>query len=166
MANSINKRVLGIDPGFAIVGYGAIDCQYSSGSHIPTVVVGDYGVITTSPDMPYGDRLKIIYDDIRTLLKMIQPAEVVMEKFFFNKMANTIQVAQARGVLMLAIIEYGITPLEVGPNDVKMSLTGYGKAKKPEIQEAVTRELKLLEIPRPDDAADALAIAVTGAYVV
>jgi crossover junction endodeoxyribonuclease RuvC len=120
-----------------------------------------YGIIETAAKTPFGDRLCTIYDDLHAVIKEIQPDLVAVEKLFFYRMSHTITIAQARGVLMLVLGQSGLPYVEFTPPEVKKALTGYGNAQKIEVQEAVARELALDFIPRPDDAADALAIALT-----
>ncbi len=149
-------RILGLDPGFATLGYGCLEI-HPNGSLHPL----DYGVITTSAQDPAPKRLQTLHQDLTQLLATLQPHHVAVEKLFFYKMGNTIQVAQARGVILLALAQANLTPQEYAPPQIKLSLTGYGKADKQAIQQAITQELNLDRIPRPDDAADALAIALT-----
>jgi crossover junction endodeoxyribonuclease RuvC len=108
-----------------------------------------------------GDRLCTIHDDLHTLLNQWQPDLVAIEKLFFYRMGNTIAVAQARGVLMLVLAQHKVPFVEFTPAQIKQALTGYGGADKQEVQQAVARELNLDTIPRPDDAADGLAVALT-----
>jgi crossover junction endodeoxyribonuclease RuvC len=108
-----------------------------------------------------GDRLKMIYTDMHTILKEWQPQIVGMEKLFFYRMGNLISVAQARGVILLTLAEHGIEPQEFSPPQIKKTLTGYGNADKRAVHGAVVRELKLTEPVKPDDASDALAIALS-----
>lgn len=152
-------RILGIDPGLARVGFGTIAIH---NTQPPTMV--DFGIIETQPKIPIGDRLVTIYEDLQTLLAEVQPDLIALEKLFFYRMGNTIAVAQARGVILLAIAQSQIPYVEFTPAQVKQFLTGYGNAKKIEVQEAVARELNLTAIPRPDDAADGLALALTAAH--
>ncbi len=150
-------RLLGIDPGTATVGYGVIDVD---GDYRSTMVA--FGVIKTPPKMPMAERLRIIYDDARELLALYKPGIVVIEKLFaFRNVTTVITVAQARGVLTLAAHQAGCTIAEYTPMQVKQTITGYGRAQKIEIQEMVRDMLELNAIPRPDDAADALAFALT-----
>ena len=153
-------RILGIDPGLATLGFGVIDTP-TQGAESGVAVV-DFGVISTPAKTPVGDRLCIIYDDLHSLIDQFQPDQVVIEKFFFYRMGNTILVAQARGVVMLVLAQYELPLTEFTPAQVKQALTGYGNADKADVQDAVARELNLDKIPRPDDAADALALALTG----
>lgn len=148
---------LGIDPGTAIVGYGLVR-ELQDGTLQPV----DYGVITTPAGMPMWERLEIIYDELSALLKKHQPDRVGVEEMFFAKNVTTaITVAQARGVIMLALRQARIPIAEYKPNAVKQSITGYGAAEKKQMQEMVRLMLGLEKIPKPDDAADALAIAIT-----
>ncbi|MEO8608987.1 MAG: crossover junction endodeoxyribonuclease RuvC [Chloroflexota bacterium] len=148
---------LGIDPGTATVGYGVVE-ELDDG----TLVAIDYGVITTKPTMAMWDRLAIIYDGIATLAEKHKPDRAGVEELFFAKNVTTaITVAQGRGVILLALAKAGVTVAEYKPNNVKQSISGYGGAKKPQMQEMVRILLGLETIPKPDDAADALAIAIT-----
>lgn len=149
-------RILGIDPGYAIVGYGVLD--YSHGSF--TAV--DVGAITTGADMPFHKRLKVIYDDMAEIIRTFQPDEMGIEKLFFNSNEKTaIDVAQARGVTLLPAIQNDIPIFEYTPLQVKSSIVGYGRAEKNQVQEMVRNMLRLKKIIKPDDAADAVAIAIT-----
>jgi crossover junction endodeoxyribonuclease RuvC len=161
----MEKRILGLDPGLATVGFGLIACQQSQ-SPIPQTSVNmvDFGVIQTSSKMEMGQRLCTLFDDLHTVVQEFQPDLVAVEKFFFYRMANTILVAQARGVLLLVLAQHKLPYVEFTPAQIKQALTGYGNADKSEVQDAVARELDLDEIPRPDDAADALAVALTASF--
>jgi len=153
-------RILGLDPGLATLGFGVIDIsQQQPQAH-------DYGVIQTLAQQPIADRLKTIYDDLHELIAAVQPDQVAIEKLFFYRMGNTIAVAQARGVMLLVLAQAGLTYVEFTPAQIKQALTGYGNAKKNDVQTAVTRELNLVAIPRPDDAADALAVALAAWFQV
>ena len=148
---------LGIDPGTATVGYGVVE-ELNDG----TLQAIDYGVIITKPNMPMWDRLAIIYDGIAALAEKHKPDRAGVEELFFAKNVTTaITVAQGRGVIMLALAKAGLTIAEYKPNNIKQSISGYGGAKKPQMQEMVRILLGLETIPKPDDAADALAIAIT-----
>lgn len=152
-------RILGIDPGYAIVGYGILD--YSQ-NHFG--VVG-FGAITTGADMSFTKRLEVIYNDMCEILDLYKPDEVGIEKLFFNTNQKTgIDVAQARGVTLLPAIQRGIPIYEYTPLQVKSSIVGYGRAEKRQVQEMTRSILKLKEIPKPDDTADAVAIAITHGY--
>lgn len=159
----IEIKILGLDPGIAILGFGTIICQTSDGVNgdLNLVKLDDFGVIETKATTSFSDRLCIIYDDLHTLIDEIKPDLVAIEKLFFYRMSHTITVAQARGVLMLVLGQARLPYVEFAPPKIKQALTGYGKASKIEVQEAVARELSLDFLPRPDDAADALAIALT-----
>ncbi len=148
---------LGIDPGTATVGFGVVE-ELNDG----TLQAIHYGVITTTPNLPMPERLKIIYDGVAALAEKFQPDRAGVEELFFAKNVTTaITVAQGRGVILLALAKAGVTIAEYKPNNVKQSISGYGAAKKPQMQEMVRILLGLDSIPRPDDAADALAIAIT-----
>ena len=155
-------RILGLDPGLAIVGYGIVDVDPLHPNQAPELV--DFGVIQTPAKTPVGDRLQTIYSDLQELLSTTQPDRVAIEKFFFYRMSNTILVAQARGVILLALNQQHLVPQEFTPAQVKQALTGYGNAEKHEVQAAIAREFELTTTPKPDDAADALALALTLHY--
>ncbi len=149
-------RILGIDPGTATIGYGAIEKIGAK-----TVCI-DVGFIATPKSDMDAKRLKTIYQETKRLLKKIKPEVVVLEKIYFSKNIKTaISVAQARGVIMLAAEEQGVKIVECSPQDVKMAVTGYGKADKKQIQHMVKVLLNLKTVPKPDDAADALAAALS-----
>lgn len=150
-------RLLGIDPGTAIVGYGVVDVDPDYRCRMVAC-----GVIRTSSEQPMPERLCTIYDDLRELLSLYQPSTVVVEKLFaFRNVTTVISVAQARGVILLAAQAAGCRIAEYTPMEVKLTITGYGRAQKPEVQEMVRDLLDLAVIPKPDDAADALAFALT-----
>ena len=156
------KRILGLDPGLAILGFGAIECDSiineEPGAKISIL---DFGIIQTPAHTETGARLCTIYEDLHSLLDQWLPDLVAIEKLFFYRMGNTIMVAQARGVVMLVLAQYKLPFVEFTPAQIKQALTGYGNADKYEVQAAVARELNLEKIPKPDDAADALAVALT-----
>jgi len=154
-------RILGLDPGLAILGFGIIEAADAQATTMAGTAVIDFGVIETPAKTPVGDRLCTIYDDLHSLMEQARPDLVVIEKFFFYRMGNTILVAQARGVVMLVLAQHQLPYREYTPAQVKQALTGYGNADKADVQQAVARELNLDRIPRPDDAADALALALT-----
>lgn len=165
-------RILGIDPGLAILGFGSIVCQRGSSSvgsllnKTSVVPTGrprlmDAGIIETSSSLSPSERLVVIFEDLNQLLKELEPELVVVEKLFFYRMSTTIPVAQARGVVLLVLAQFKIPLVEYTPNQVKLALTGSGKADKKVVQEAVARELGLEKIAGPDDASDALALALT-----
>jgi crossover junction endodeoxyribonuclease RuvC len=149
--------VLGIDPGTATTGYGLVrDREDGSLEEIT------HGTILTPPDMPAHQRLSLLYHKLNDLLLLHRPDGVAVEKLFFQTNVKTaIAVGQARGVVLLAISEAGLELGEYTPNEVKQAVAGYGSAGKKQIQEMVRVLLCLDEIPKPDDAADALAIAIT-----
>lgn len=150
--------VLGIDPGYDRCGFGLI-----AGSGMDWQAV-THGVISTDSGLPFEMRLKELSEDLRGLLDEFKPGLVVIEELFFAKSTtNALKVAEARGVIRLLAAEKGAEIVEVKPNEVKLAITGYGKAEKREVQEMVTKTLNLKAIPKPDDAADALAVALTGA---
>ncbi|MBT3412600.1 MAG: crossover junction endodeoxyribonuclease RuvC [Candidatus Jacksonbacteria bacterium] len=151
---------LGIDPGYAIVGYGVIKKEKS------TFKAKEYGTIQTSPDIPIEERLLLIYNDCKKLLKEINPDVVAIEQLFFYKNVTTaMNVSQARGIVVLAAHQAKKPIVEATPLQIKQALTGYGKADKQQMQRMVQTLLKLKEIPKPDDAADALAVALYAAQV-
>lgn len=148
-------RILGIDPGYAIVGYGVVDYD---GLHFK--VVG-YGAITTPANTPFANRLAAIYTDMKTVIEKYSPQDMSIEKLYFNTNTTTaIEVAEARGVILLAAKEHGLSISEYTPLQVKSSITGYGKAEKHQVMEMVKSFLNLSAVPKPDDTADALALAV------
>lgn len=148
---------LGIDPGTAIVGYGLVR-EHNDGS----LEAIHYGVIRTPAKTPVPERLQTIHDALNTLIETYQPDRAGVEELFFSRNVTTaITVAQARGVILLTLQNAGLTIAEYKPNAVKQSVSGYGGAGKPQIQEMVRLLLGLEKIPRPDDAADALAVAIT-----
>ncbi|MGB3404860.1 MAG: crossover junction endodeoxyribonuclease RuvC [Microcoleaceae cyanobacterium] len=161
----MEKRIIGFDPGLATLGFGIVQCQTSiQHQAAESVSLIDFGVIKTPAKHDIGQRLCTIYQDLHDLIDQFQPDLAVAEKLFFYKMANTISVAQARGILILVLAQFNIPVFEFTPAHIKKSLTGYGKADKRDVQEAVMRELNLEYIPKPDDAADALAVALTAWY--
>ncbi len=161
----MQKRILGLDPGLGRLGFGAILCQENQANqaspNLTQVSPLDFGIIQTPSSQEMGDRLCTIYEDLHTLIKQIQPHLVAAEKLFFYRMGNTILVAQARGVILLVLAQNKLPLVEYTPAQIKQALTGYGNAEKHQVQAAVARELNLPEIPRPDDAADGLAVALT-----
>lgn len=152
-------RILGIDPGIAIVGFGLID---KNGSKLTPV---QYGCIQTEAHTDPGERLKKVYDAMRELIAKYKPDAVAFEKLFFNRNVTTaFAVSQARGVLMLAAVQEGLPLGEYTPLQVKQAIVGYGKAEKRQVQEMTRMFLNLPSIPKPDDVADALAVAVCHAH--
>lgn len=148
-------RILGIDPGYATVGFGVVDYQ---GMDFKTV---EFGVITTEAHTEFSGRLVSIYDDMDFLLSRHRPQVLSVEKLYFNTNKTTgIMVAEARGVILLACAKHGVPVYEYTPLQVKSAVVGYGKAEKRQVMDMTRRILHLTEIPRPDDAADALALAI------
>jgi crossover junction endodeoxyribonuclease RuvC len=148
---------LGIDPGTATVGYGLVR-ELSDGA----LQAVDYGVITTPPTMPMWERLDHIYDSVARLIEQHRPDRAAVEDLFFGKNITTaITVAQGRGVILLALTKGRLPIRTYKPSEIKQAISGYGNAKKPQMQEMVRMLLMLESIPRPDDAADGLAIAIT-----
>ena len=148
--------VLGVDPGTAITGYGLV--QQVSGRQVKLV---DYGVIRTPSDKPMADRLKQLYHDLSDVIAGSQPDEAAVEELFFSRNVTTaLTVGQARGVAMLAAAEAGLSVHEYKPAEIKQAVVGYGSASKEQVQEMVRVLLGISEVPRPDDAADAVAVAI------
>lgn len=151
-------RIIGIDPGTAITGFGVIDYDRNSFKFV------DAGVIRTHKDEAMNDRLSTVYDEMKELLQEFKPDVMSIELLFFARNVTTaMTVGQSRGIVMLAATQAGIPIYEYTPMQVKQAVTGYGKADKKQIQEMVKNLLKLDAIPKPDDAADGLAIAITHA---
>ena len=149
--------VLGIDPGTATTGYGLVRDRVD-GSLEPVA----YGTIKTPAGTPAHQRLSMLFHQINEILLLHHPNSCAVEKLFFQRNISTaIAVGEARGVLMLAISEAGLEMAEYSPNEIKQAVAGYGSAGKKQVQEMVRVLLELPEIPKPDDAADALAIAIT-----
>ena len=148
-------RILGIDPGYGITGFGVID------AHRGQTQLVNCGAITTPAGMDFSVRLEIIYEDMRKLLEVAKPDVVAIEELFFGQNVTTgIGVAQARGVVLLAIRQAGLEVYSYKPAQVKQSVVGYGNATKRQMQDMTKRLLGLSQMPKPDDAADAIAIAL------
>lgn len=151
--------ILGIDPGYAIVGYGVVDYK---NNHFSTV---DYGVVTTPAGINFAKRLELIYNNILDIIEKYRPDSISIEKLFFNSnTATAIAVAEARGVIRLAAQKCNVPAFEYTPLQVKLAVTGYGKAEKKQIMDMTRIVLGLDEIPKPDDTADALAVAICHAH--
>lgn len=151
-----NQIILGIDPGFATTGYAFIKEKQL----IPEIL--EYGVIKTSSKEDFSIRLKYIHQDLTQLIKKYKPAVMAVEQLYFAKNVKTaLNVGQARGVVLLTGILHKLPLFEFTPLQVKQSVCGYGQADKNQVQQMVKNILKLKEIPKPDDAADALAVALT-----
>ncbi len=148
-------RILGIDPGYGITGFGLIETQRGQSRLLQC------GAITTPAGMDFSARLEIIYEDMRKLLEMAKPDAVAIEELFFGQNVTTgIGVAQSRGVILLAIRQAGLEVTAYKPMQVKQAVVGYGNATKHQVQEMTKRLLHLDAMPKPDDAADAIAIAL------
>ncbi len=155
-----NLRILGIDPGLATIGYALVDKETN---HFEVL---EYGVIKTSADKDDIERLEIIHRNIEALIKEFEPEQMAVEELFFNKNVKTaIAVGQARGVILLAGSQAGLKVAEYTPLQIKQAVVGYGRADKMQVQQMVKSLLNLSEIPRPDDAADALAISICHGHV-
>jgi crossover junction endodeoxyribonuclease RuvC len=151
------RLVMGIDPGTATTGYGLVRDREDG-----SLEAVDYGTIQTPAGMPAHQRLSQLFHRLNEILALHRPDGCAVEKLFFQRNVSTaIAVGQARGVVMLSISEAGLEMAEYTPNEVKQAVAGYGKAGKKQVQEMVRVLLALPEVPRPDDAADALAIAIT-----
>lgn len=149
-------RIIGIDPGTGILGFGVIDVNGNK------VTMVDAGVITTPAHTPLDERLEDIYDSLTEIIRETKPQVMSIEKLFFARNVTTaISVSHARGVAMLTGRQAKLPIAEYTPMQIKQTLTGYGKADKKQMQEMVRMHLGLREIPKPDDAADALAAAIT-----
>jgi len=154
--------ILGIDPGTAITGWGAIRVKKDN-----SLEYLDCGCIRTSKDLKAEDRLKIIYNELTKLIKEFNPKVMVVEKLFFFKNAKTaIPVSQARGVILLVGSKKKLLIHEFTPLEVKFNIVGYGRAEKIQLQKMIKKILDLDEIPKPDDAADALGLAVCYSYLI
>ncbi|MBQ2637993.1 crossover junction endodeoxyribonuclease RuvC [Candidatus Saccharibacteria bacterium] len=154
-------RILGIDPGTGICGFGVIELKGSDTLRGAAKMI-DNGVISTPPNTPLAERLEDIYNSMHEIINLNKPDVVSIEKLFFTKNITTgISVAEARGVVILVCKQHNLPIFEYTPNEIKKTMTGYGSADKKQMQEMVRLHLNLKEIPKPDDAADALAAAIT-----
>jgi crossover junction endodeoxyribonuclease RuvC len=148
-------RILGIDPGFAIVGFGVVDFDKYD------FTVKTFGAITTEKNSDFNLRLRDIHADLTELIENTKPDVMAIEKLYFNTNQKTaIGVAEARGVILLAAVNAGLSIYEYTPLQVKSAVTGYGQAEKKQVMEMTRQILHLKSVPKPDDAADALAIAI------
>ena len=148
-------RILGIDPGYGITGFGLVDAQRGQFRLLRC------GAITTPPNTDFSWRLEVIYNDMRQLLEVTKPDVVAIEELFFGQNVTTgIGVAQSRGVILLAIRQAGLEVFSYKPMQVKQAVVGYGNATKHQVQDMTKRLLRLDALPKPDDAADAIAIAL------
>ena len=151
--------ILGIDPGFAIVGYGVIEYKNNKFKTI------EYGAITTDAKEEMFSRFKKIHDRLAEIIDRVKPDVMAIEELFFNSNQKTaINVAQARGVLLLAALNQDIPIFEYTPLQIKQAIVGYGRAEKKQVQQMVKILLNLEKVPKPDDTADALAVAVCHAH--
>ncbi len=149
-------RIIGIDPGTGIMGFGVIDVVKDS------VKLVDAGVITTPARTPHGERLEDIFDSLTAIIASTKPDVVSIEKLFFSQNITTaMTVSEARGVALLVAQQAKLPIAEYTPQQIKQTVTGYGKADKKQVQEMVRLQLGLSEVPKPDDCADALAAAIT-----
>lgn len=152
-------KIIGVDPGYAIIGIGVIEYQKTQFTTL------NYGAITTDAGMTFADRLQVIYQDFMQILCQYKPDAVAIERLFFtNNQKTAIDVAQARGVLLLAASLQDVTCYEYTPLQVKQAVVGYGKAVKSQVMDMTKRILNLTKLPKPDDVADALAIAICHAH--
>lgn len=148
---------LGIDPGTATTGFGLVRLEPDG-----SLAAIKYGVILTPKNATAPARLEMLYNDLSSLLREYHPDTAAVEKLFFSRNVTTaLAVGQARGVVMLCMQQAGVEPFEYTPNEIKQAVAGYGGAQKRQVQEMVRTLLQLDSIPKPDDAADALAIAIT-----
>lgn len=153
-------RILGIDPGYAIMGWGVLEKKGSSVTPIA------YGAITTDKDMPMPERLKTLYCSLMDIIAQYHPDEASIEELYFNNNAKTvIFVGEARGVAILACSNSGVDLFEYTPLQIKTAITGNGRAVKKQVQAMVQKLLNLDEVPKPDDTADAIAAAICHSYV-
>ncbi|MBN2100293.1 crossover junction endodeoxyribonuclease RuvC [Candidatus Dojkabacteria bacterium] len=151
-------RVLGIDPGVALTGWGVIEENSGSSTGLKML---DFGVVRTDKNVPHADRLALIYKEIQSIVKKYSPEIVAVEQLFFCKNLKTaISVGEARGVVLLVIAKAHIPIKEFTPLQIKEAVCGYGKAEKQQVQKMVASLLDMKDIPRPDDAADGLAVAI------
>jgi len=151
-------RILGIDPGTARCGWGVVNKNHS-------FELVDYGCITTSKDLPAGTRLNIIQKELKKIIKLYKPQKIGVESlFFFKNLKTAMKIAQVYGVILLTATQSKLPIIEVTPLQVKEAISGYGRAEKIQVQKMVQRLLKLSEMPKPDDAADALAVAICSSY--
>jgi len=154
-------RIIGIDPGTGILGFGVIDIKNTK------AILVDAGVIRTPVKEDDAVRLLTIYNELTEIIRDTKPNEMSVEKLFFsNNVTTAMTVSQARGVVLLCAMQAGLKIAEYTPNQIKMAITGYGKADKKQMQEMVRAILNLKEIPKPDDAADAIAAAITHSMTV
>lgn len=148
-------RILGIDPGYATIGFGVVDAQRGS------LRLLQYGVITTPPELPFAERLKVIYDDMNHLLDAMEPDVMAIEELFWGHNVTTgIGVSHGRGVILLSAVQRGLPISEYTPMQIKQAVVGYGNATKLQVMDMTKRLLRMEKVARPDDAADAIAVAL------
>tara|TARA_Y100001968_G_scaffold303867_1_gene318392 strand:+ start:70 stop:534 length:465 start_codon:yes stop_codon:yes gene_type:complete len=152
-------RIIGIDPGLARVGYGIIDEIEGKKTMI------DCGIIETKSTQKEENRLLEISNDLSSIISKWNPKSAAVEKFFFYRSSSTISVVQARGVIMMTLGKHNLSIQEFPPMQIKLAVTGYGHSGKDDVLKSVMNELNITSPPKPDDAADALAIALTGIYL-
>ncbi|RMD77646.1 crossover junction endodeoxyribonuclease RuvC [Candidatus Dojkabacteria bacterium] len=149
-------RIFGLDIGYSSCGWAIVTCS----NDLTSISAEDYGTITTNKFKALNERFNEVKEDVRKIMERYRPDVVALEKIFFFKNRKTaIDVAQVRGAVVSVLVEYGLQPYEYTPLQIKQSVTGYGRAAKGEIQKYVMRLYNLIEVPKPDDAADALAVA-------
>ena len=147
--------ILGIDPGYATTGFGVVQAAHGEYRLV------NYGTITTPAALPFPERLKMLYEDMMELLRTVKPDAVAVEELFWGHNVTTgIGVSHGRGVILLAIAQYGVPVFEYTPNQVKQSVVGFGAAEKRQVMDMTRRLLRMEKVARPDDAADAIAIAL------
>lgn len=157
MPKATNLIILGIDPGLATTGFGVVERRGSE------LQARSYGTIDTGAREPFGERLQTIYQGVQTLIKRWKPDVIAVEELFYHRNATTaFAVGQARGVVVLAAIQAHRSVVSCKPLQVKRAITGYGQATKNQMQQSIANIFKLNKIPKPDDAADALAVALCG----
>lgn len=153
--------IIGIDPGTATTGYGVIEVLGKTKKQIKII---SYGCIQTKPTSDAGDRLNIIHKELSSLIKNHEPEFMAVESlYFFRNLKTALPVSQAKGVILFTAAKNKIPVHEFTPLQIKFTITGYGRSEKNEVQEEIKKILKLKEIPKPDDAADALGVAICGA---
>ncbi len=152
-------RILGVDPGVARMGYGILDVE-------PTPTIVAYGCLTTPARLSQPERLHLLYNQLGELVESAAPQEVAMERLFFNRNVNTaFRVGEARGIVLLLAAQHGLPVRDYTPLEIKQALAGYGRATKQQVQDMVRLLLRLPAVPQPDDAADALAVALCHAQL-
>jgi crossover junction endodeoxyribonuclease RuvC len=155
------RRIIGIDPGLASSGWGIVEYRDRRLRHIA------HGCIETKPDLPRGQRLLVIYTSIRSIIELYKPSAAAMETLYFSRnVSSALPVAEARGVLSMALVEQGLELHEFTPNAIKKAVVGESRASKEQVQSMLCLLLGLKEAPQPDHAADALGAAVCAAHII